>query len=58
MVAIILTRSLPMPKRLPVLILALVHGLAGLLITLSCRPSWYCAGKCRLALLWLGLVGR
>jgi hypothetical protein len=34
MVGIILTRSLPMPKRLPVLILALVHGLAGLLITL------------------------
>ncbi|MFO7625196.1 MAG: hypothetical protein R6V73_12665 [Anaerolineales bacterium] len=33
MVGIILTRSLPMPGRLPVLFLALVHGVAGLLIT-------------------------
>jgi hypothetical protein len=30
---IIITRSLPMPGRLPVLVLAVVHGLAGLLIT-------------------------
>jgi hypothetical protein len=33
LVGIILTRSLPMPERLPVLFLALVHGVAGLLIT-------------------------
>jgi hypothetical protein len=30
---VIITRSLPMPGRLPVLVLAVVHGLAGLLIT-------------------------
>jgi hypothetical protein len=30
---IILTRSLPMPGRLPLLVLAVVHGLAGMLIT-------------------------
>jgi hypothetical protein len=30
---IILTRSLPMPGRLPLLVLAVVHGLVGMLIT-------------------------